>query len=153
MRVWLFVSGSGGNEKRLNDADKGTLKVQHENAIMTDKAVESSVMRGGNYRWYERGADLAAPVRRDDVSQRMLDDEAVLFEPINNVTIRLNETALHVWNGCVAGATIRGIAKSFCEKYDVTIDRAQDDVEQVLAVFACHGLLEPGTDDVIGDGE
>jgi PqqD family protein of HPr-rel-A system len=93
--------------------------------------------------WTMPGFALPCPQRRPDVKQEILDDEAILFDPITGATFRLNESALEVWDGCRPGRKIDDLTQDMCNRYDIDEDTARDDVEQMVAMFASHGLLNP----------
>lgn len=93
--------------------------------------------------WTVPGSALPCPRCREDVTQEVLDDEAILFDPITGATFRLNQSALDVWAGCRYGRQLEDLTSDMCQRYDVDEDTARDDVEQMVAMFASHGLLNP----------
>jgi hypothetical protein len=90
--------------------------------------------------WTARDADLVAPARRDDVLVEELDGEVVFSDPRTTRAFHLNGTAYFVWQRCDGRATTRQIARDLTEAYDVDMDRALDDVEQLVVFFALNGL-------------
>lgn len=56
--------------------------------------------------------------------------------------IKLNDTALEIWNGLSEGLSGHGIAVRITEKYDVDIERAEADVRNFLAGLAELGVTE-----------
>jgi PqqD family protein of HPr-rel-A system len=92
--------------------------------------------------WTIPGAALPCPHRRSDVVQEVLDNEAILFDPINGATFRLNRSALEVWEGCRPGRLLDDLTGDMCQQYDVDQATARDDVQQMVAMFASHGLLD-----------
>lgn len=82
------------------------------------------------------------PLRRATVVQNVLDLEAVLFDPANGATHRLNETALAVWNQCNGTTSTQQMADRLCDDFDVDPETALQHVEQLIVVFAEVGLLE-----------
>ncbi len=91
--------------------------------------------------WTTQEAPLVAPRRRDDVMAEELDSEAVLFDQKNSSTFRLNKTAWAVWQQCNGRTTTRQIAQQLTEAYEVELDKALDDVEDVVAMLATTQLL------------
>ncbi len=87
---------------------------------------------------------MVPPPRRHDVIEEPLDGEAVLFDPVNGSTHRLNQTALEVWRCSDGRTTVEEIAQRQTELYDVDYDTALDYVEQVLALFVESKLLHFG---------
>lgn len=92
--------------------------------------------------WFDRRAELPCPIRKPSINVQQLDDEAVLFDPENASTFRLNATALLVWNACTPGRTIAGVVRQFHETWGIELDHARDDVEQLVAFFAANGLVQ-----------
>ena len=92
--------------------------------------------------WTVPTAVLPCPTCRADVVQENLDGEAVLFDPITGSTFRLNQSALEVWTGCRKGRKLNDLTTDMCSRYDVDEQIARDDVQQMVAMFANHGLLE-----------
>ncbi len=91
--------------------------------------------------WYHSESQVPAPPARQDLRHERFGDEAVLFDPITHATFHLNATAMFVWERCRPGFTIPDIAQALANRYDTTLERATDDVEQLIALFASHGLL------------
>lgn len=82
------------------------------------------------------------PCRRENVVENELDGEAILFNPANGATHRLNETALAVWRQCDGRRSTRQMAEFLIDAYEVDPDIALQDVEQLVVVFAEADLLE-----------
>lgn len=93
--------------------------------------------------WTRRQAAIPAPRRRDDLIEEELDGQVVLYEPVTQRMHRLNETALHVWRSCDGRTTTRQIAGRLAERFEVDIETALDDVEQVMVLLAEEGLVRP----------
>ena len=81
------------------------------------------------------------PPARADVVYRILDGEAVLYDPRNASTHRLNATALAVWHACDGHTAASQVAERLTREYDVPLDTARADVEELLAAFAQAGLV------------
>lgn len=110
---------------------------------MTANHITNSKTSFDNHSWIENQAVVSCPVRRSDVTEEFIDDQAVLFDPKTGSTYRLNSTALEVWRNCESGNNIIEVVEVISRKYEVGIDRVQDDVEQLVAFFAAHGLVIP----------
>ena len=91
-------------------------------------------------RWTTRNADIIAPARRDDVLVEELGDEVVFSDPRTTRAFHLNGTAYFVWQRCDGRTTTRQIARDLTAAFDVDLDRALDDVEQLVVFFALNGL-------------
>ncbi len=92
--------------------------------------------------WTSCLCDITVPAARGDVNQETIDGQAILFDPTASQTIRLNETALLVWQSCQGQATLNEIATLLTERYDVDFKTAQDHTEQLVACFASQNLFE-----------
>ena len=93
---------------------------------------------------WSSSTDFVVPSRRSDVDEHVVDEEGILLDPTTARTLQLNRTALAVWRRCNGKATTVEIAQSQSEVFDVDIETALDDVEQLIAMFAEAGLLESG---------
>ena len=83
------------------------------------------------------------PRRRADLVWQELDGEAVLYDPDNGFTHRMNATAVRVWEACDGKSTSLQVAGALVSQFDVTLEQAQLDVEQLIAAFARAGLFVP----------
>lgn len=92
--------------------------------------------------WYRHDSHIACPARRTDLHLRQLDDQAVLYDPTNGMTYRLNLTAYLIWQMCDPSRTIGELARHLADQFQVDPAVAQDDVEQLLAMFASNGMLQ-----------
>jgi hypothetical protein len=91
--------------------------------------------------WTSRDATVLAPRRRPDVRATAVEDEFLLTDTVDGSTLFLNETATIVWQGCDGVTSLRDVARRLAERYDVTIDDALVDVEEIVELFAGAGLL------------
>ena len=87
-------------------------------------------------------AATIAPRRRIDVIQEVLEREAILIDPESGRTHRLSKPALAVWHMCDGAATVRHIAASMAQTWDVHLEHALDYVAQLIVLFAELNLLE-----------
>jgi hypothetical protein len=85
--------------------------------------------------------DPVVPARRQDLAEYVLDEQVVLYDPADGATYRMNETALAVWRKCDGHRTIRELAEDMTREFDVELDAALDDVEQLAALFAESDLI------------
>ena len=56
--------------------------------------------------------------------------------------ISLNSTALQIWNGIERGLSEQEICDEICEKYEVSREKAADDVKKILNTLMAHGVIE-----------
>lgn len=92
--------------------------------------------------WATRGTAFVPPSRRFDILEEDLDDEAILVDPGNGNSHRLNETAIAVWKWCDGASSTQEIAGRLAESYEVDADTAIDYVHQLVARFAQLQLLD-----------
>ena len=97
-------------------------------------------------RHWTTDATIRPPPRREDILAEELDGELVLFDPQSGDTYRLNQTAATVWQRCDGQATTRAIAEQLTQAYDVELEAALDDVEQLVTRFAQSRLLDLSSD-------
>ncbi len=91
--------------------------------------------------WSSRTAAFVPPPRRPDIFENELDGEAILVDPRDGNTHRMNATALAVWRQCDGRATTREIAQEQVRRFEVEFDPALNHVEQLVALFAESHLL------------
>ena len=84
------------------------------------------------------------PSARSDVVFRQLDDEWVLYDPIDNRMHVLNLTASLVWTSCTGSNTLAEISSEVAQAFTESIphETALKDVEDVIARFKRDGLLQ-----------
>ncbi len=86
-------------------------------------------------------AEIPMPLRRHDIRIYQIDGEAVLFDPKTHKILQLNVTALAVFRRCDGQTTMRQVAESLTDSFNVTFDIALDQVEQLVGLFAASSLL------------
>jgi hypothetical protein len=81
------------------------------------------------------------PSRRKDVICRELDDEVILFDPLTNVTHRLNQTASMVYLSCDGLTPPDKIVQFYQETFGVPTNISQRDVAEILSSLEKLTLL------------
>ena len=56
--------------------------------------------------------------------------------------MKLNPTSLEIWNGVAAGKSEHEIALLLAERYEVSEDKALDDVKRFCSDMTEHGFFE-----------
>ena len=74
---------------------------------------------------------------------RTIDGEAVILDRAAGQIHTLNATASFIWNKLTGGTAIPEIVKGFAETFDVDVQMAEADVEQMLASFRELKLIRP----------
>jgi hypothetical protein len=82
------------------------------------------------------------PSKRSDVFERSLEDEAVLYDPVDSVMHTLSPVAAFIWKLCDGKHTSEEIARSVCEVYDADPETALKDVENMLDQFRTKKLFQ-----------
>ncbi len=85
----------------------------------------------------------SVPVRHPSVVDRLVDNEAVLVMPEQGVINVLNEVGARVWNLIDGRRRVEEIVRLICEEYDVSADRAAEDVIEFLGQLAQRGAVWP----------
>lgn len=56
--------------------------------------------------------------------------------------IKLNDTSRDIWEGVEKGLDENGICELLCQKYEVSRERAEADVRQMIDTLRKHGVIE-----------
>ncbi len=72
------------------------------------------------------------PLRRADVIERSLEDEAVLYDSAGSVMHTLNVTAAAIWRMCNGKHTPEDMARKFSQQHEIDVERALQDVLTTL---------------------
>jgi hypothetical protein len=79
--------------------------------------------------------------RVEDVIWRQIGDELVVIKDDGLSVHVLNKTAAHIWEMCNGDYQPTEIAASVFERFDVTLEEANADVNELLATLEEKGLL------------
>jgi hypothetical protein len=79
--------------------------------------------------------------RADNVVYREIDDEIVILKYDKQAVHVLNKTAARIWEMCNGDLAPDEIAAKLCERYDVSPERASNDVRNAIAKMTEMGLL------------
>ncbi len=60
----------------------------------------------------------------------------------SNMFIELNETSSDIWDYIQKGYDVHTIAEKLSKKYAVTYEKAQSDVEKLIAAMKAEGIFE-----------
>jgi PqqD family protein of HPr-rel-A system len=82
------------------------------------------------------------PVRRDDIMQRQVGQEHMLYDSSGGAVHVLNESAKFVWEHCDGSQSADEIAAAAVEEYGITEEQARSDIEQCLDTFRELSLLK-----------
>lgn len=76
------------------------------------------------------------PSLRPEITLRLLEGEAILFDPRCDATHRLNATAVAIWWLCAGAESVHQVAMRLAEVYDVDVVDAEADVRRVIATIS-----------------
>lgn len=82
----------------------------------------------------------------DDVMSRELNGEAVLLDLRSGHYFGLNATGARIWAALKDGLAPEQIPQIIVEDFDVTLERAQADVDAFIATLIQRGLITEGAD-------
>ncbi len=80
--------------------------------------------------------------RADNVICREIDNEMVVIRDDGLTVHVLNQTAARIWEMCNGDLGPDEIAARLCERYDVSLERASNDVRNALARMMEKGILK-----------
>jgi len=81
------------------------------------------------------------PRRRDDLVERALPDELILYDVDKDQVFLLNQTSAAIWDLCDGMRSLAGIADEVSQHFSVARETALSDVESTLQRFQAEGLL------------
>jgi len=82
------------------------------------------------------------PTRREDVLERPVGNDHMLYDAAGRAVHLLNETAFFVWQRCDGGCTVEDIISEAAAVYKVSGEQIQADIEQCLAALRDKSLLK-----------
>lgn len=82
------------------------------------------------------------PSRRKDIFCRDLDGELILFDPLTNVTHRLNPTASFVFSCCDGETNLDQIIRDYQDTFSLDPEISRRDVEHVINSLNRLALLD-----------
>lgn len=84
------------------------------------------------------------PKARPDVLVAELDQDLVLYDPVNRSSFRLNHTARAVWLCCDGSTTVDEIAEDLAAVYKADPQTVSEQVHRLVAYWAAQGLFSAG---------
>jgi len=78
------------------------------------------------------GGKACLPSQREDIFRRELDGELILFDPITNVTHRLNQTAAFIYFFCDGRTGVDQLLHEYRETFLIESEISERDVKHVL---------------------
>jgi hypothetical protein len=81
--------------------------------------------------------------RAGDVAARMIGGEMMVLSARDSKLFSLNETAAAIWQAADGKTPLSEIVQQhLCEDYDVDLDVATRDAEELVKGLASHGILK-----------
>src|SRR5262245_24030531 len=88
----------------------------------------------------------SSPLRRMDVSVRIVDDEVLILDRPGGQIHQLNRTAGYIWERCNGQLTSVDIASQLAQDFEITAEVALPDILLCLEQFHTHHLLKTDTE-------
>ena len=82
------------------------------------------------------------PIRREEIMERQIRDEHMLYDAVRKVVHVVNETAYFIWKRCDGQHTVEDIVREAASVSGTTEDFVRADVEQCMTLFREKGLLQ-----------
>jgi len=90
----------------------------------------------------ERGGDQKLRLRIDDLAWREVGDELVVLEVTTTTYLTLNGSARVLWERLVDGVTRSELTDTLVDRYGITLEKADKDVDAFLDVLRQRSLLD-----------
>jgi uncharacterized protein len=87
-------------------------------------------------------SDIKRPVSRSDVFCSTVGNEVVLYDPKQNLTHILNNSAMNIWDLCDGSNTVNDIVNKLDKLYGIESNTLQKDVNNAVAAFKKQNLLQ-----------
>ncbi|MCP4201125.1 MAG: PqqD family protein [bacterium] len=81
--------------------------------------------------------------KRSDLTERHVDDEAVVLDTGSGRVHQLNPTAWFIWDRCDGLSSVEEIILAIAKAYGMEVSEVESDVIAALDHFREEGLLEP----------
>ena len=93
--------------------------------------------------WSERQLELCDlfPKQDEQVHSTVLDGESVLLNLSSGRYYTLNVVGSIIWDLCSGQHSLQQIHSALCEKFDVSVQQAKDDVLDLIVHLEHEGLL------------
>jgi len=76
------------------------------------------------------------------VASRLLGDETIIMSTVDSTLFSLNPTASVIWEAADGTMPLsRIIQEKVCTQFDVSVEQASSDAEELIASLAEHGIL------------
>ncbi len=81
-----------------------------------------------------------------EVLFKVLDDEAVLLDPLSGQYFGLNQVGCRIWQLIPELGRLGSIRDRLVEEYDVSADQAWQDLKTLIAELLGRGLVSAGSE-------
>ena len=81
------------------------------------------------------------PMRRSDLSVRMIEGETVILDRHRKLIHQLNQTASYIWGRCDGRSTVAEIARELAGAFHINVDSAARDTASVVRELERMGLI------------
>lgn len=90
----------------------------------------------------QRSTPAIYPMRRSDLSVRIIEGETVVLDRHRRLIHQLNKTASYIWKSCDGKSTVTEIANELAEAFRIDVDSAERDTVTVVAELESLGLIK-----------
>src|SRR3990170_4831482 len=89
----------------------------------------------------QRSKSAIYPMRRSDLSVRIMEGETVVLDRHRRLIHQLNKTASYIWERCDGKSTVAEIANELAEAFRIDVDGAERDTARVMRELESLGLI------------
>jgi len=90
----------------------------------------------------QRSKSTIYPMRRSDLSVRIMEGETVVLDRHRRLIHQLNKTASYIWERCDGKSTVAEIANELAEAFGIDVDSAERDTVTVVEELESLGLIK-----------
>ena len=90
----------------------------------------------------QRSKSTIYPMRRSDLSVRIMEGETVVLDRHRRLIHQLNKTASYIWESCDGTSTVTEIANELAEAFGIDVDSAERDTVTVVEELESLGLIK-----------
>lgn len=86
--------------------------------------------------------DEKRPVRSSDYMVEELDGETVMYSPVVNKSVQLNESSRLIWELCDGHRTVGEIVSVLTEAYPEVTEQVSFEVREMIQQFSDEGIID-----------
>jgi hypothetical protein len=90
--------------------------------------------------------DIRVTLNAGEVAAKVIDGEAIIMNLSTGMYYSMDRQSAVVWEWLEHGYTVVEVAEALAARYDVTLEQARSDVEQLVQEVLQEGLVQLATD-------